>query len=323
MTRWRLLPCCFLLLLGWAGRAAAVPALTATVPLGPRPVAVAVDPSTHRVYVADVELGQVVQLDGAQRTATGTINVGDQPSSLAVDDRGRRLFVGNRGIVGPAVTVVDTAGGRTRALIPAGLRVHGLAFDPQVNLLYVGDADGGNLLVVNADSGSVTNRVPLGGLPVAVAVNKSNGEVAAAVQGAGPSLVLLDPNTRNLTRVPVMDGQPLHVDVDTGTGKFFVTRGGTNPALLVLRPGSNTFDNAIPIAPGPTGLAVDSRSSRIYLAHAGPNLATVIDGASGQPVALVPIGDMPNHVAVDMGSTPARIYIVDTASSILSILTDQ
>jgi DNA-binding beta-propeller fold protein YncE len=316
------------LMLVFAGRAAAVPAVTTTVAIGPRPVAVAVERNTHRVYVADVELGAVVEYDGARGALAGPINIGGQPSSLAFDNVGHRLFVGNRDVVGPAVSVVDTATGRAQSFLPAGHRVRGLAFDEGISpagRLYVGDPDGSDLMLVDGGSGQVTGQVPLGGPPVAIAVNPQDGEVAVAVQGPAAALMLFDANNQNMNAVPVpiTDGQPVQVAVDSTTGKFFVARGGANPALLVLRPSSTTFDNAIPTAPDVTGLAIDPRTSRIYLSHGAPDLATVIDGASGNPVALLPIGDVPNHAAVDIDSTPTRVYMVDTASGVLSILTDQ
>src|SRR5262245_60860094 len=109
-----LAPSMCLALLVVAGKVGAVPAVTATVGIGPRPVAVAVDPATHQVFVADVELGAVVQFGGQQRSIAGTINIGGQPASLVVDSPGRRLFVGNRDTVSAAVTVVDLTNGRTR-----------------------------------------------------------------------------------------------------------------------------------------------------------------------------------------------------------------
>ncbi len=306
-------------------RVAALPALTGTIAIGPRPVAVIVEAEGHRVDVADVELGAVVQVDGERGRVLGTIPVGGQPSSLAVDNRGRRLFVGNRDPAVAAVSVIDLVTGRARAFLPAGRRVRGLAFDEEINRLYVGDADAGELLEVDGASGQLMNHEPLGGVPAAIVVNSKNGEVAITVQGPAPALMLLDPTDRNagLLNVPVADGQPLQVDVDTGTGKFFVTRGGMNPALLVLRPGSSSFDKPIPIAPGVSGLAIDSRTSRIYLAQTAPNNVTVIDGASGTTLGVLPVGDTANHIAVDPSSNPTHVFSVDTASGVLSVLTDR
>jgi DNA-binding beta-propeller fold protein YncE len=325
MARYLCLFVCVSLCLLFGGRAAAVPGLTGTAAIGPRPVAVAVERGTHRVYVADVELGAVVEFDGARGAIIGSVNVGGQPSSLAIDNTGHRLFVGNRDVVGPAVSVVDTTSGRVQSFLPQGHRVRGLAFDETINRLYVCDPDGSDVMMVDGGSGQVMGTVPVGGPPAGIALNPQDGEVGVAVQGPAPALVLFGPNNQNSSTVPVpiTDGQPVQVAVDSTTGKFFVARGGANPALLVLRPNSTTFDNAIPTAPDVTGLAIDPRTSRIYMSHGAPELATVIDGASGNPVALLPIGDVPNHAAVDLDSTPTRVYMVDTATGVLSILTDQ
>src|SRR3954471_21900491 len=112
-----------LALLVVAARAVAAPAVTATVPIGQRPVAVAVDPGDHRVYVADVGMGAVIPVDGARGTVEAPINIGGQPASLAVDSTGRRLFVGNRDGVSASVTVIDTASDRPRVFLPAGRRI--------------------------------------------------------------------------------------------------------------------------------------------------------------------------------------------------------
>jgi DNA-binding beta-propeller fold protein YncE len=330
MTRpLNLLPCAVTFLLG-AARVAAAPVVTNSVAIGPQPLSVVVEAGTHQVFVADADLGAVVQYDGSSGTIVGSINIDGQPASLALDDRGHRLFVGNRDTVGPAVSVVDTDSGEVQPLVPAGPRVWGLAFDETLNHLYLGDPDTGDLIIVDGSSGQNVGRVPLGGTPVAIAINPSNGEVGVAVQGRAPALAVLDPSSQamNALPVPLQEGQPMQVAVDSVTGKFFVARSGANPALLVLRPASSTFDNAIPVAPGVTGIAID-RNSQIYLSHA-TGTATVIDGTSGNPVAEVPIGGAPNaagaapnHAAVDPDSTPTRVYMVDTASGTLSILTNQ
>jgi DNA-binding beta-propeller fold protein YncE len=205
-----------------------------------------------------------------------------------------------------------------------------LGYDEQINRLYVGDPDVRQLLAVDGSSGKTVGQVPLAGAPVAIAVNPTTGEIAVAVQGTAPALAVIDSNnlTANALTIPVPDGQPTQVAVDSTTGKFFVARSGLNPVLLVLRPQSTTFDNSIPVNPGVTGIAID-RNSQIYLSRAA-GVASVIDGTTGNPVGEVPIGAgnnqasySPNHAAVDTTSVPTRVYMVDTTSGILSILTGQ
>jgi DNA-binding beta-propeller fold protein YncE len=330
MIRYLRLSLCLPLLLILPGRALAALTLADNVPISPQPLTVAVEAGTHRVFVADADLGAVVMFDDSRGAVGGTISVDGRPSSLAVDNQGHRLFIGNRDTVGPSVWVADTATGTAKTLVPAGHRTWCLGYDGQINRLYVGDPDARELLAVDGSSGQTVGQVPLGGAPVAVAVNPSTGEIAVAVQGTAPALVVIDPNnlTANALAIPVQNGQPTQVAVDRTTGKLFVVRSGLDPALLVLRPQSTTFDNSIPVNPGVTGIAID-RNSQIYLSHAA-GVASVIDGTTGNPVGDVPIGAgnnqvsfSPNHAAVDPDSVPARVYMVDTTSGILSILTGQ
>jgi len=310
--------------------AMAAPELTGTVAIGPEPVTVVVESGTHRAFVADAGLGAVIPYDGARGSVLAPINVDGQPSSLALDNRGHRLFVGNQDTVGSAVSVIDTGSGQAQTFMPAGHRVWCLGFDEAINRLYVGDPDAGELLAVDGASGQVQGHVPLGGAPVSIAINPGNGEVAVAVQGNAPALLVIDPNNLDMNPlvVPVSVGQPMQVAVDSTTGKFFVARSGLDPVLLVLRPASTSFDNSIPVAGGVTGIAID-RNSQIYLSHA-TGQATIIDGTTGNPVADLPVGaganqvsDAPNHAAIDPDSSPTRVYMVDTASGTLAIVTNQ
>jgi DNA-binding beta-propeller fold protein YncE len=314
----------------YSSPAMAAPQLTGTVAIGPEPVTVVVEAGTHQAFAADAGLGAIIQYDGARGSVLAPINVEGQPSSLTLDNRGHRLFVGNQDTVGAAVSVIDTGSGQAQTFLPSGHRVWCLGFDEALNRLYVGDPDAGELVAVDGASGQTQGSVPLGGAPVSIAVNPGNGEVAVAVQGNAPALVVVDPNNldANPLAIPISDGQPMQVAVDGTTGKFFVSRSGVDPALLVLRPASPAFDNSIPVAGGVTGIAID-QNSQIYLAHA-TGQASIIDGTTGNPVTDVPIGAgpnqvsiAPNHVAVDPDSSPTRVYIVDTASGTLDILTNQ
>ena len=57
--------------------AATTYAVTATIGLGTNPTSVGVDPSTHRVYVANILSNNVSVIDGTTNTVTATISVGE------------------------------------------------------------------------------------------------------------------------------------------------------------------------------------------------------------------------------------------------------
>src|SRR5689334_11337499 len=65
------------------------------IDVGRGPVAVAVNPKTKRIYVANNESGSVSVIDGAAEAVTATLDVGANPYVLAVDSTSNRIFVSN------------------------------------------------------------------------------------------------------------------------------------------------------------------------------------------------------------------------------------
>jgi DNA-binding beta-propeller fold protein YncE len=79
--------------------------VTATIPVGINPVAVAVNPVTHKIYVADcpqtivnghVPFGTVTIIDGATN-ATAALGAGVCPRSIAVNPVTNRIYVASVG----------------------------------------------------------------------------------------------------------------------------------------------------------------------------------------------------------------------------------
>ncbi|MFZ0832605.1 MAG: YncE family protein, partial [Mycobacterium sp.] len=79
--------------------------VTATVPSGKSPNGVAVDPSTHTVYVTNRDDNTVSVIDGATRAVTATVPVGKDPFRVAVDPGTHTVYVAH--IFDNMVSVID------------------------------------------------------------------------------------------------------------------------------------------------------------------------------------------------------------------------
>src|ERR1044071_5605131 len=90
--------------------------LTATIGTGGSPNAIAVNPATGKVYVANFNSGSVTIIDGATNT-TNTITVGANPYSIAVNPVTNKIYVPHASgisiIDGPtnSVTTLSAASG--------------------------------------------------------------------------------------------------------------------------------------------------------------------------------------------------------------------
>jgi YVTN family beta-propeller protein len=76
----------------------------ATVKVGLRPQAVAVDANRNRIYVANTHSDNGTVIDGARNSVLKTLHSGKNPYAIAVDPNSGRLYVAS---YGEALVVVD------------------------------------------------------------------------------------------------------------------------------------------------------------------------------------------------------------------------
>src|SRR5262249_8468272 len=101
------LPACLagFVLLGLASLLAQAQTITTTVGTGATPSAVAINPVTNKISVANMHSNNVTVIDGASNTAT-TVNVGQAPTALAVNSVTNKIYVANGQGNSNTVTVI-------------------------------------------------------------------------------------------------------------------------------------------------------------------------------------------------------------------------
>ena len=112
---------------------AAADSAGATIPAGTDPYAVAVNPVTNKVYVANYGSANVTVIDGSDNS-TATIPAGTNPYDVAVNPVTNKIYVANRG--SNNVTVIDGTDNST-ATVAAGTSPYAVAVNPVTNKIYV------------------------------------------------------------------------------------------------------------------------------------------------------------------------------------------
>jgi DNA-binding beta-propeller fold protein YncE len=177
-------------------------ALVRTLTLGPDPTdwptAVAVDARSGHAFVT-TDSG-VTMLDARRGTILRRIPIPGLPRDIAMDERIGRAFLtvgkrwGPRTIPG-AVRILDTRTGATLRAIPVADPM-AIALDRQVGHLVIFDVGGStnHVLLLDARTGALRARVPLGLASVSVTVDERASR-AYVVNGHAGSVMVLDDRT--------------------------------------------------------------------------------------------------------------------------------
>jgi len=173
------------------------------------PYAIAVDPYTHTVYIANYcdllepscTNGSVSVMSERTNAIIATIPVGAVPEHEVFDPVEHELFVSNYGALSSGTaTVIDTRTNTVAATVPVGNSPWGESFDPVTGRVYVANVFGDDVAVINARTNTVTDTIPLpdSDSPIYVVADPANGRVYVSLRG-GTGLLVIDERTNTVT----------------------------------------------------------------------------------------------------------------------------
>lgn len=108
------------------------------IPTGAIPCAIAINPKTHTIYVANYGDNSVTVISGRTHTAVAKIVVGKHPQALAIDSTANLVYVANAH--SDNITIID---GRTHRVIgarSAGKNPYGIIIASEGKKLYTANA---------------------------------------------------------------------------------------------------------------------------------------------------------------------------------------
>jgi YVTN family beta-propeller protein len=153
-----------------------------TIPAGSGPDAITFDPSCDKVFCMNAKSHNVTVIDATadpgKDAVLGTIALSSNPESAVVDGRGK-LFVNLED--GNALAEIDIQTMKVLATWPldGGEGPTGLAIDPGHHVLFVGCRNQ-RLLVIDADTGKVLQKLPIGAGVDCCAFDAGTGEAFAS-----------------------------------------------------------------------------------------------------------------------------------------------
>jgi YVTN family beta-propeller protein len=265
--------------------------------------AIAVNPATNRIYVANELTNDVTVIDGATH-ATATVAVGARPQHIAVNPVTNRIYVSNGG--SSSQSVIDGATLAVTHLITGGNGPFVInTVTNKIYMLRLGPTD--EVTIIDGATHDYYSIALDSWTPVSHAVNPNTNRLFVANYTTGDVRVvdLTSTSDHPPTRSVGVWSKPVAVAVNPNTNKAYVITEDPRGPINVIDGASLAAVSFAPAghAQGPRAIAVNASTNKIYAAFNGE--VVVIDGATNA------LTFVPSVSAVGIAVDPVtnRIYV--------------
>jgi serine/threonine-protein kinase len=280
-----------------------IPHIAATIPVGDRPEAVAVDSGSNTVYTANYQSGTVSVIDSVKRVVVSTVRVGGGPVDIAVDPAHSIACVTNNR--DDTVSIIDTAKNSVHSTIKVGTNPWGVGIDVPARRAYVANMWDYTVSVINLETFKTDATVNVGKNPYGVAVD-SAGHAVYVANSSDNTVSIIDTDNLTATSTIPVAPDPRGIAIDASSRTAYITHEAEGKvSALDLR--SRHVRASIRVGGNPYGVAVDSKAHTVYTGN-HDSAVTAIDMQSFQVRGVIRIGTDTFALDVDPGT-----HIVYTA----------
>ena len=260
-----------------------------------------VDPVARRLYVARSEAIETVDLDNGRLTPA---LVPAQRGHAAFAIPGTREVISTNGTADTA-TIFDGRSGVIRAVIATGKKPDDVAFDPLTRTLWVMNADGGDISVIDPVAAKVIATIPVGG-SLELGAADGEGRMFVNVEDHNDVAVLDTRTHKLLSRFSLAgcDG-PTGIAYDPDH-KWLVSACANGKAIVSTRAGRQIA--SISIGPRADGALFDRRRHVALIPSGGDGTLAVI-GMAGTPRLLGMVKTAKSARTAALDPTTGRVYL--------------
>ncbi|WP_409344285.1 Ig-like domain repeat protein [Paenibacillus sp. MBLB4367] len=285
----------------------------------PLPVAVAVNPATNRIYVANSGTATVTVISG-EDNATVQVPVGFNPQAVAVNPITDNIYVANRD--SNTVTVID---GRTNSPAAISLKVgtisatgpQALAVNPVTNKIYVADFLSNMVTVIDGETNKAIKHVTVGNRPTAVAVNPETNRIYVA-NAVGNSVTVLNGADDSVAHAAIPTGtKPSAIAVNPNTNLIYTANFDSGNVTVINGASFHTF--TVGSGTNPKAIAVDTGTNKVYISNYGSGNVTQIDGTS-ESAATTVLKVGPTPFAITVNPVTHKVYTANNGGASVSVI---
>lgn len=269
-----------------------------TLDVGASQFGLAVSPDGTRLYASLLNSPFLRIYDIPSQSIVANVPVGASPFGVAVSPDGSRVVVANANSF--SVSVVDTASASVVwTLSTPGGNPQSAAFGPSNRYAYVTTAGRNELVVLDLQT-QTAGSVPVGALPIAVAVAPDGSRIYTA-NANGNSVSVVDGQTNALLQtIPLGAGSaPYGISTSVDGSRVYVVRRTAN-SLAVIDSSSLSVIAQVPIGPSTFALGEFTIGNTV---PASPRLDALTPGVGTLTLSFTP--------PVNDGGLPITGYLAD------------
>jgi YVTN family beta-propeller protein len=226
------------------------------------------------------------------------------------------LIIGGSGTCAPFAGRIDEVQIYNRALTATEIQS---IFDASNTGLpvYIANENSNNVSVVNNKTNTVQALIPVGELPVSIALVRGQSQVYVANWGSA-SISVIDTKTNSVTNsIPVGD-HPIGIAVSADGSTAYVAN-FVSQTVSVISTANNTVTATIPINGQPSALALSPNGSALYVTNFTTNMLNVISTSTNTVTGTIKgVGAEP--VALAVSPNGATVYVADLFSGFVTVV---
>lgn len=292
--------------------ASAAPVVIATVTTGGAPNGLTVSPDGTRVYVTDYQAGSLFEIDAATNTLLRTMpNVAQGPTAVAINAAGTAAYVVSSSF--DEVVEVNLGTGTVSRVLQVGVNPQGMSIDPTRRYLYVSNAGGADVSIVDTSTWTVTQTVLVGMGPTYSGVSLDD---TVYVPAGDSTVSVIDPQRNPATNTSI-DAFAFQMIPSPDAQTVYATSIASDE-FIAYNSSNWTRRWTVPLPGDPAGFALSPDGSTAYVTKFTPNQVAVIDIATRSVTDTITVGALPFFLTISPDGQ--RVYVGNYLGGSVSVI---
>ena len=240
------------------------------------PQGIVVDTRSQRIYVGNLDSGEIAVIDGKTMKVIAKIPVGAAPNVLYLNQNLNKLYVTDS--VDNIITAIDISRSDfPLKVVPMEGMPRTISGNDLTNLVYVSLAQAKKVGVIDVATDKIIKEIPLDAksvFPLLLTTNDKKNEVYVADYGAN-FISVLDGTDNTVKKTITVGNKPIWVAYFPMIDKIYVAVEGDKKIVVI---DSNTYEilNAFQINASPYRILFDYKTKLAYVTHRNETLVTVL-----------------------------------------------